>query len=72
MDRVLFGRCDTTLRIAWSGGAAAWRLVDQAAAAEEPVLIGLCALLETECVLRRRCKLAKTGVAGAFSLQDRQ
>jgi predicted nucleic-acid-binding protein len=47
--------------------AAARRLVDQAAAAEEPVLIVLCALLETEWVLRSRYRLDKASVAAAFS-----
>ena len=47
--------------------AAAQRLVDQAAAAEEPVLIVLGALLETEWVLRSRYKLDKASIAGAFT-----
>ena len=47
--------------------AAAQRLVDQAAAAEEPVLIVLGALLETEWVLRGRYKLDKASIAGAFT-----
>jgi predicted nucleic-acid-binding protein len=47
--------------------AAAQRLVDQAAAAEEPVLIVLGALLETEWVLRSSYKLDKATVAGAFT-----
>lgn len=47
--------------------AAAQRLVDEAAAAGEPVLIVLGALLETEWVLRSRYKLDKTGIAGAFT-----
>lgn len=46
---------------------AARRLVDAAAQAEEPVLIMLCALLETEWVLRSRYKLDKQAIAGAFS-----
>ena len=46
--------------------AAAQRLVDQAAA-EEPVLIVLGALLETEWVLRSRYKLDKASIAGAFT-----
>ena len=46
--------------------AAAQRLVDEAAAAEEPVLILLGALLETESVLRSRYKLDKASIAGAF------
>ncbi|MDZ7857155.1 type II toxin-antitoxin system VapC family toxin [Sphaerotilus sp.] len=47
--------------------AAARRLVEDAAQAEEPVLIMLCALLETEWVLRSRYKLDKTSIAGAFA-----
>jgi predicted nucleic-acid-binding protein len=47
--------------------AAAQRLVNQAAAAEEPVLIVLAALLETEWVLRSRYKLDKASIAGAFT-----
>ena len=47
--------------------AAAHRLVDQAAAAEEPVLIVLGVLLETEWVLRSRYKLDKASIAGAFT-----
>lgn len=47
--------------------AAAQRLVDQAAAAEEPVLILLGALLETEWVLRSRYRLDRGSIAGAFS-----
>jgi predicted nucleic-acid-binding protein len=47
--------------------AAAQRLIDQAAAAEEPVLIVLAALLETEWVLRSRYKLDKTSIAGALA-----
>jgi predicted nucleic-acid-binding protein len=46
---------------------AARRLVDRAAAAEEPVLILLAALLETEWVLRSRYRLDKTSIAGAFT-----
>lgn len=46
--------------------AAAIRLVDQAEAADEPVLILLRALLETEWVLRSRYKLDKGSIAGAF------
>ncbi len=46
---------------------AARRLVDDAAAAEEPVLIVLGALLETEWVLRSRYKLDKASVAAAFN-----
>jgi predicted nucleic-acid-binding protein len=47
--------------------AAAQRLVDRAAAADEPVLIVLGALLETEWVLRSRYKLDKASIAAAFS-----
>jgi predicted nucleic-acid-binding protein len=47
--------------------AAARRLVDAAAQAEEPVLIMLCALLETEWVLRSRYKLDKQSIASAFA-----
>ena len=46
---------------------AAQRLVGQAAAAEEPVLIVLGALLETEWVLRSRYRLDKASIAGAFT-----
>lgn len=44
---------------------AACRLVEEAAQAEEPLLILLCALLETEWVLRSRYKLDKASIAGA-------
>jgi predicted nucleic-acid-binding protein len=47
--------------------AAAQRLVDHAAAAEEPVLIVLGTLLETGWVLRSRYKLDKASIAGAFT-----
>lgn len=47
--------------------AAAQRLVDRASAAEEPVLIVLGALLETEWVLRSRYKLDKASIADAFT-----
>jgi predicted nucleic-acid-binding protein len=47
--------------------AAARRLVEEAAQAEEPVLIMLCALLETEWVLRSRYKLDKVSISGAFA-----
>lgn len=47
--------------------AAARRLVEQAAAADEPVLIVLGALLETEWVLRGRYRLDKASIAGAFT-----
>jgi predicted nucleic-acid-binding protein len=46
---------------------AAKRLVDETAAAEEPVMILLGALLETEWVLRSRYKLDKASIAGAFT-----
>jgi predicted nucleic-acid-binding protein len=46
---------------------AAKRLVEQAAAADEPILILLCALLEAEWVLRSRYKLDKASIAGAFA-----
>jgi len=46
---------------------AAKRLVDQAADSNEPVLIVLCALLETEWVLRSRYRLDKASIAMAFS-----
>ena len=45
---------------------AARRLVTQATAADEPILILLCALLETERVLRSRYKLDKASIAVAF------
>lgn len=45
---------------------AAKRLVDQAEAAGEPILVLLCALLETEWVLRSRYKLDKASITGAF------
>ena len=47
--------------------AAAQRLVDQAAAAEEPVLIVLGALLASEWVLRSRYKLYKASIAGGLT-----
>ncbi|MEX8494674.1 PIN domain-containing protein [Sphaerotilus sp.] len=47
--------------------AAARRVVEGAAQAEEPVLIMLCALLETEWVLRSRYKLDKASISGAFA-----
>lgn len=47
--------------------AAARRLVDEAAAADEPVLIVLAALLETEWVLRSCYRLDKASIAGAFN-----
>jgi predicted nucleic-acid-binding protein len=46
---------------------AARRLVEQAEAADEPVLIMLCALLETEWVLRSRYKLDKPAIADTFT-----
>jgi predicted nucleic-acid-binding protein len=47
--------------------AAAQGLVDQAAAAEEPVLILLGVMLESEWVLRNCYKLDKASIAGAFT-----
>jgi predicted nucleic-acid-binding protein len=47
--------------------AAALRVVNEAAAAEEPVLIVLGALLETEWVLRSRYRLDKAAIAVAFT-----
>jgi len=49
------------------GVAAARRLVDAAAQAEEPILIMLCALPETEWVLRSRYKLDMQSIASAFA-----
>jgi len=46
---------------------AARRLLDRAAAADEPVLVLLLALLETEWVLRSRYRLDKPSIAGAFA-----
>jgi len=46
---------------------AARRLIDQAEAADESVLIMLCALLETEWVLRSRYKLDKASIAESFT-----
>ena len=45
---------------------AAKRLVDQAAAADESILIVLCALMETEWALRSRYRLDKASIAMAF------
>lgn len=47
--------------------AASQRLVAEAAAREEPVLIVLGVLLETEWVLRSRYKIDKASVADAFT-----
>ena len=47
--------------------AAARRVVEDAAEAEEPVLIMLCAMLETEWVLRSRYKLNKAAISSAFA-----
>jgi predicted nucleic-acid-binding protein len=47
--------------------ARAQRLVDEASAAEEPVLIVLGALLEAEWVLRSRYRLDKASISGAFT-----
>jgi predicted nucleic-acid-binding protein len=46
---------------------AAKRLVDQAVATNQPLLIVLCALLETEWVLRTRYKLDKSSIASTFA-----
>lgn len=45
---------------------AAKRLLDQAAATDQPILIVRCALLETEWVLRSRYRLDKAAIAMAF------
>jgi len=45
----------------------AQRLIKEAELANEPILILLCALLETEWVLRSRYKLDKAAIAGAFA-----
>ncbi len=45
---------------------AARRLVAEATAAAEPLLVSLCALLETEWVLRSRYKVARKDIAAAF------
>lgn len=47
--------------------AAATRLVDQAAAASEPILIVLMSILEAEWVLRSAYKLDKASIAQAFT-----
>jgi predicted nucleic-acid-binding protein len=47
--------------------AAARRWVDDAVAADEPVLILLGVLLETEWVLRSRYRLDRADIAGAFA-----
>ena len=46
--------------------AAARRLVADATAADEPLLVTLCALLETEWVLRSRYKIDRRAMASAF------
>ncbi len=46
--------------------AAAHRLVAEATAAGEPLLVILCALLDTECVLRCRHKVNRKAMASAF------
>ena len=46
--------------------AAARRLVAEATAASEPLLVTLCALLETEWVLRSRYKVNRKAMATAF------
>lgn len=47
--------------------AAACRLVEEAAAVEEPVLIMLCTLPETEWVLRSRYKLDRASISATFT-----
>lgn len=47
--------------------AAAKRLVDDAEAAGETIVVVLCALLEAEWVLRSRYQLDKPAIAGAFT-----
>ena len=47
--------------------AAVRRLVEQAEASNEPLLVLLCALMETEWVLRSRYRLDKASIAGAFA-----
>jgi predicted nucleic-acid-binding protein len=42
-------------------------LVEEAAAAQEPILVMLCVLLETEWVLRSRYKLEKSAIWGALT-----
>ena len=46
--------------------AAARRLVADATAAGEPLLVSLCALLETEWVLRSRYKVSRQAMTSAF------
>ena len=46
--------------------AAARRLVAEAIAADEPLLVSLCALLETDWVLRSRYKVNRRAMAAAF------
>ncbi len=46
--------------------AAARRLVAEATANGEPLLVSLCALLETEWVLRSRYKVTRTAMVSAF------
>jgi predicted nucleic-acid-binding protein len=46
--------------------AAARRLVSEATAAGEPLLVSLCALLETEWVLRSRYKVSRQAMTTAF------
>jgi predicted nucleic-acid-binding protein len=45
---------------------AARRLVADATAADEPLLVSMCALLETEWVLRSRYKIGRQAIAAAF------
>ena len=46
--------------------AAARRLVAEATAAGEPLLVSLCALLETEWVLRSRYRVSRKAMVAAF------
>lgn len=46
--------------------AAARRLVNEATAAAEPLLVSLCALLETEWVLRSRYRVSRESMVAAF------
>jgi len=46
--------------------AAARRLVDDASLTGEPLLVSLCALLETEWVLRSRYKVNRSAIAAAI------
>jgi predicted nucleic-acid-binding protein len=46
--------------------AAARRLVNEATATAEPLLVSLCALLETEWVLRSRYRVSRKSMVAAF------